>query len=156
MIRHTSFDLQRNVRLVQEDAAKGGVIITHRGKDRLVMTTVEDYKKRGSGRLSHVLRTLQAHRHELEREGIDEIHIFGSVARAEDTFESDVDLLVVPQEHVSVGGLKLSHWKNILSEMLSCDADVVVREYLDPKVWETARKDLICAFQGRTFHVAAE
>lgn len=44
--------------------------------------------------LNHVLGALRAHEGELKRLGVLHAAVFGSVARGEDTPESDVDILV--------------------------------------------------------------
>ena len=41
------------------------------------------------------------------------------------------------------GGLRLVHWKKLLTGLLGRDADIVVREFLDDKVRVTMARDLI-------------
>ena len=60
--------------------------------------------------------------HEGERYGIRRMGIFGSVARGEQSPESDVDVYF---EGDAPGFFTLSHLKNELEELLGCRVDLV-------------------------------
>lgn len=78
------------------------------------------------------LRTV--YRHQIlalaEQQGVENIRVFGSVARGEQTRESDVDFLIHVRKGtdlMDVGGL---HWR--LEEMLSTKVHVVMDGAISP------------------------
>jgi predicted nucleotidyltransferase len=146
----TAFDLQRHVGKVQNAALAAPVAITHHGRERLVIMAYDEWRHLGRGdALADTIKRLQANRALLRREGIAGVSVFGSVARGDAREDSDVDLLVEPAAGTRVGGLRLVRWKNLMSELLGRDADVVVREFLDDKVRETMERDLIEVVSNR-------
>jgi len=75
-----------------------------------------------------VLRTLSAHRAELEGYGVRSISLFGSVARGEAGPESDIDVLVDLERGVTLFGLvRLQDW---LEALLGRRVDVIPRDGL--------------------------
>lgn len=75
-----------------------------------------------------VLRTLGAHRADLERYGVRSISLFGSVARGDDAPDSDIDVLVDLERGVTLFGLvRLKAW---LETLLGRRVDVVPRDGL--------------------------
>ena len=150
MERFTAYDLQRHVGRVQDAAAKAPVAITHHGHERFVLMDFARWRELGRGdALADAVRRLQANRQRLRDQGIAAISIFGSVARGDARDDSDIDLLAEAMPGIRVGGLKLMQWKMALTEILGREADVVVREFLHPKVEETMARDLIEALAAR-------
>jgi len=80
--------------------------------------------------LRSVADTLRANTHRLQNAGIGRIVVFGSVVRGEDTEDSDVDVMVTPLPSVTVSGLRLVGWRNLLTEMFGREADAVADEFL--------------------------
>jgi predicted nucleotidyltransferase/DNA-binding XRE family transcriptional regulator len=64
--------------------------------------------------------------------GAHNVRVFGSVARAEDTADSDIDLLVDLDEGVGVVGL--AGLKRELTEVLGTSVDVVPADTLKPRI----------------------
>ncbi len=73
--------------------------------------------------------------------GVSDIRIFGSVARGEETPESDLDLLVhLPND---AGLLLLGRFKQELEDLLHVDVDVVPDDGVKPRVRANIDKDLV-------------
>ena len=71
---------------------------------------------------------------------IEMLGVFGSVARGEDTPDSDVDLLVRFGEPKSL--LEIIKIENKLVETLGKKVDLVTEGFLHPRIKENALKDL--------------
>ncbi|GAA5152440.1 nucleotidyltransferase [Pseudonocardia eucalypti] len=67
-----------------------------------------------------------------ERRGARNVRVFGSVARAEDGQESDIDLLVDLDD--GVGLISLAGLRRELTELLKVSVDVVPAAMLKPGV----------------------
>jgi uncharacterized protein len=80
--------------------------------------------------LRSVADTIRANAQRLHEAGIGRIVVFGSVVRGEDTGDSDIDVLVTPLPSVTVSGLRLVGWRNLLTEMFGREADAVADEFL--------------------------
>lgn len=82
---------------------------------------------------------LQSHRQEIlalgEKYGIHNIRVFGSVARGEDTRESDIDFLVQIDENRSL--TEFCRFRLDLQAMLRRDCDVVSERGLHPLLQQT-------------------
>ena len=68
----------------------------------------------------------------LERYGVEYAGVFGSVARGENTPDSDVDVLVVLKQPLSL--LKFFTLNDELETALGCNVDLVTRDSLNPHV----------------------
>jgi hypothetical protein len=66
------------------------------------------------------------------RHGAKNLRVFGSVARGEDTFESDVD--IVADLPSGIGLLELGEFERELSEILKANVDLVPSDGLRPRV----------------------
>lgn len=66
------------------------------------------------------------------RRGAHNVRVFGSVARGEDTADSDIDLLVDLDN--GVGIVDLAGLKRELTDLLGADVDVVPADTLKPRV----------------------
>ena len=80
------------------------------------------------------LETLRTRKQEIERlaslHGVHNIRVFGSVAREEDTAESDIDLLIDMEESSSL--LDLVGFQQELEVMLNRPADVLTENGINP------------------------
>ena len=82
----------------------------------------------------NTLETLRARKPEIERlariHGARNIRVFGSVARSEDTSDSDIDFLIDMEESRSL--LDLVGFKQELEAMLNRSADVLTERGIIP------------------------
>lgn len=82
----------------------------------------------------NTLETLRARKDEIERlariHGARNIRVFGSVARSEDTSDSDIDFLIDMEESRSL--LDLVGFKQELEAMLNRSADVLTERGISP------------------------
>ena len=92
------------------------------------------------------LTNLRARRDEIlelaERYGASNVRVFGSVARGDATFESDVDLLVQQDWN------QLSSWGGMgliveLEDLLNCKVDVATVEELKPHIRERVLSEAV-------------
>lgn len=81
----------------------------------------------------------------LERHGVQYAGVFGSVARGEDTPESDVDVLVVLKQPVSL--LKFFGLNDELETALGCKVDLVTKNSLNPHVRPFALQELKTVYE---------
>jgi uncharacterized protein len=93
-----------------------------------------------------VLATLKAHEAELRRQGIAHIALFGSVARGEETPESDIDLMV-ELDYSKCGG----YWgyagiKMYLETLFNKPVDVANKHKLKQHVRPSAEREAVYAF----------
>jgi len=77
----------------------------------------------------------------LAKAGASNARVFGSVARGEDTDESDIDLLV--DFDLSRGLVPIMHLNEELSDLLGEKVEVSIAELLLPKVLATALADAV-------------
>jgi hypothetical protein len=80
------------------------------------------------------IRKLRAHERDLRARGVTYLALFGSVARGEAGPESDVDIAVdiAPGRRFSL--IDLASVQALLSDVLGCETDVVVREDMGPRL----------------------
>ena len=71
----------------------------------------------------HVLATLRAHRHALQRAGIRRLSLFGSVARRDASEGSDVDLAAELDPDARIGLFALAALQKRLSDMIGRPVD---------------------------------
>jgi hypothetical protein len=83
----------------------------------------------------------------LERYGVAYAGVFGSVSRGEDTPASDIDLLIVLQQPVSL--LKFFALNDELEAMLGRKVDLVTKNSLNPHVKPLALKELQTVYEIR-------
>jgi predicted nucleotidyltransferase len=92
-------------------------------------------------RRDDVLQLLAAHRTEIERFGVESLHLFGSVARGEAAVESDVDLLVSFRQTPTFSGyMKL---RIFLEDLLGARVDLITESGLLEGVRQYVEKDAI-------------
>ena len=97
-----------------------------------------------------IIQALRAHREELEKYGVVEAALFGSVARGEESPDSDIDVLVAFRPDMQEHGLKyftqLDNLKNRLSLLLGRPADVVSSPVRKPRLKAEIERDRVDAF----------
>lgn len=99
---------------------------------------------------SQVLRTLRALEPELRAAGVRHISMFGSVARGDDTGNSDVDLALDLAPDTTPRGLQfvayIERLKQRLATALSRDVDIVVLPARRRELSEALSREAISAF----------
>lgn len=112
---------------------------------RLVMNIEPDATMRLGLPDSRLGRRLRRHRTAVlqtaNRHGAVNVRVFGSVARGQDTHESDIDLLV--DLNPGTGLVPLEALKRELAAILSADVDIVPADSLRPSVKAEALADAI-------------
>jgi predicted nucleotidyltransferase len=93
-----------------------------------------------------VIRMIRAHEAELRALGVSRLWLFGSLARGEAGRRSDIDALISVPPTQKFSLIDLSEVRAELCELLGRDADVVIREDVLPRFWETIRDDLVEVF----------
>ena len=93
-----------------------------------------------------ILARLRAHEQELRALGVQAIALFGSVARGDDTPQSDVDVLVSIAPEAELSLLGMVRIERRLRELAGRDVDLVEREMLRPPVMEEIAQETVRAF----------
>jgi hypothetical protein len=93
-----------------------------------------------------VIRTIREHEAELRALGVSQLWLFGSLARGDAHPDSDVDVLISVPPARSFSLLDLAEVRVELCELLGRDSDVVIREDVLPRLWETISDDLVEVF----------
>lgn len=96
--------------------------------------------------LSQAIGTLRAHEAELRGFGVAHAAVFGSVARGEDSAESDVDILVDLDRQRPMGIFEYARLKIYINELLKGSGDVVNRRTLKPLLRDSILRDCVNAF----------
>ena len=81
----------------------------------------------GSPELARVIRAIRSVRESLEREGVEHIDIFGSVARGDAEPTSDIDVIVTPQPSARFTLLNLGSVADMLQERLARRVDALTQ-----------------------------
>ncbi len=92
-----------------------------------------------------VLKILAENREKMKEFAVDDIAVFGSVARDEATDFSDVDILVEFEEDAVVGLFGFVRLKHFLEDILGCRVDLATREALRSEMREQILKEAIRA-----------
>ena len=96
--------------------------------------------------LEDVLEILRTHERELRVRGVSHAAVFGSVARAEATAVSDVDVMIELDERHDMGIFEYARLKLYINDLLNGAADVVNRRTLKPLLRDSILRDAIHAF----------
>ena len=96
--------------------------------------------------LTHVLLNLRAHEVDLRGRGVVHVAVFGSVVRAEERPDSDVDLFVDLRPDVADDFFAYAGIAADLEEIVGRDVDVARRDRLRPHVRPTAEAQAVYAF----------
>lgn len=93
-----------------------------------------------------VLTVLRQHRTELEAQGVTHAALFGSLARGEESPDSDIDIMVEidPEAHIGVWGF--SGVILYIQNLFEYAVDVSERRALRTHVRPSAERDAIYAF----------
>ena len=100
----------------------------------------------GLAERERVLRIIRAHEADLRALGVTKLWLFGSLARGDAGRRSDVDVLISVPRTQKFSLLDLAEVRAELCELLGRDTDVVIREDVPPRLWETIRDDLVEVF----------
>lgn len=96
--------------------------------------------------LDRILNVLRNNRAQLEARGVQHAAVFGSVARGDDTEQSDVDVLVELQPENPIGIFKFVNLQREISELLGCRVDLVERAGLHPRMKARIESEAVSAF----------
>ena len=95
-------------------------------------------------KLDHFKKKIQQIKAELETEyQIDELGLFGSYVRGEETEKSDIDLLISFKPSARFGLVKYCKLQNIFSDRLGKKVDLVMKKGLKPYIGEQILKEVI-------------
>lgn len=75
---------------------------------------------------------------------IEKVYLFGSYARGEETFESDIDLKIVTKPGFTL--LDLSNFEESVKQQTLKEVDVVLSTGMDSRFSEIIKKDEICIY----------
>lgn len=93
-----------------------------------------------------VIATLREHEAELKSVAIVRLFVFGSVARGEQTSQSDVDLLADFDKSRHFTLLTMGRLENRLAEMLGTKVDLSSPEWMKEPVRKRALSEAVLAF----------
>ncbi len=91
-----------------------------------------------------VLEIIAAHRQQLEAMGVKSLDLFGSVARDEASYDSDVDFFV--EFNRPVGLFEFIEVRLYLEDLLDCRVDMGTLDTLRENLREPVLEDVIRAF----------
>jgi predicted nucleotidyltransferase len=94
----------------------------------------------------YVIETLRRHELELKAAGIVHLRLFGSVARGEESTQSDVDLMADLDRSKRLTLFNLAHLESRLSELLGVKADLALADSMKERVRARAAHEAIDAF----------
>jgi uncharacterized protein len=95
-----------------------------------------------------IIATLKRHKAELNKLGIVRLSLFGSTARGEASWKSDVDLAVTltPSRRGFAHLERMDRIRERLSEMLGRPVDAIEEPALSPRVQRAIDQDRVLAF----------
>ena len=97
--------------------------------------------------LAAVVKEIRRHRRELEKEGVEHLAIFGSVARGEARRESDIDIMITPSKSGGLNLFKIVGVADMLSAALQRKADVVTEQSIkESRIRASVEEDAISVF----------
>jgi predicted nucleotidyltransferase len=88
-----------------------------------------------------VITRIRKHRAQLEKLGVKSLSLFGSVARGEETKNSDVDILVEFKGKATFD--RYMDTKFYLEELLDCKVDLVTPKAIKPRMKPYIMQDLV-------------
>src|SRR5580693_6764021 len=110
------------------------------------MFSVEMRENRGAGLIMNrdeVIAKLKAHEAELKAAGIVRLAVFGSVARGENSEQSDVDLLAEFDKTRRYTLLTMGRLENRLADLLGTKVDLSSPEWLNDTVSDQAQREAV-------------
>ncbi len=96
--------------------------------------------------LTSILTKLRTHERELRARGVVHVAVFGSVVRAENRADSDVDILVDLTPEVAADLFAYAGIAADLEEIVGQEVDVAQRDRLRPHVRPNAEAQAVYAF----------
>ena len=93
-----------------------------------------------------VIAKLKAHEAELKAAGIVRLAVFGSVARGENSAQSDVDLLAEFDKTRRYTLLTMGRLESRLADLLGTKVDLSSPEWLNDAVSDQAQREAVVAF----------
>ena len=93
-----------------------------------------------------VIAKLKAHEAELKAAGIVRLAVFGSVARGENSAQSDVDLLAEFDKTRRYTLLTMGRLESRLADLLGTKVDLSAPEWLNDAVSDQAQREAVVAF----------
>jgi predicted nucleotidyltransferase len=93
-----------------------------------------------------VIETLRRHEPELKAAGIVHLRLFGSVARGEETPQSDIDLMADLDRSMRLSLVGMAHLENRLSDLLGAKVELSPAEAMKEAVRARAVREAIHAF----------
>ena len=93
-----------------------------------------------------VIETLRRHEPELRAAGIVHLRLFGSVARGEETTQSDIDLMADLDRSMRLSLIGMAHLENRLSDLLGAKVELSPAEAMKETVRVRAMREAIHAF----------
>jgi predicted nucleotidyltransferase len=93
-----------------------------------------------------VIAKLKAHEAELKAAGIVRLAVFGSVAREENSAQSDVDLLAEFDKTRRYTLLTMGRLESRLADLLGTKVDLSSPEWLNGTVSDQAQREAVVAF----------
>lgn len=93
-----------------------------------------------------IIASLKQNQAALQERGVLHAALFGSLARGEETADSDVDLLVEIDPTKAIGVYEYVDLRLFLGDLLQKPIDMAENKRLKPHVAPSARKDAIYAF----------
>ena len=94
---------------------------------------------------NQIILKLTENRELLNRYGVKEVRLFGSVARDQANADSDVDLLVEFEPAAHIGLFEFSRLRYELSQLLECNVDLATLNALHRNLKESILKEAIRA-----------
>ncbi len=91
--------------------------------------------------INSISQLIQSHRDDLCQRGVKTLAVLGSVARVENTPDSDLDILV--EFDRPVGLFEFIRLKYYLESLTACNVDLVTRDAIRPAMRENIIKEAI-------------
>lgn len=127
--------------------------IVHRGMIPMYLRKFISPVRRGPGYIdiSFIKKCLGESIQKIEKEKIKKIYLFGSFARGDEKFTSDIDLRIEPGPGLTL--VDLGNIRQDLMEKLNRDVDLLAIESskLDTDFYENIRKDEICLYDQQRY-----
>jgi predicted nucleotidyltransferase len=95
---------------------------------------------------TEVLQTLRRHEPELKAAGVVHLRLFGSVARGENSAQSDVDLMAEFDSAKRLTLVTMAHLENRLSDLLGAKVDLAPFDSMRETVRTRALREAVHAF----------
>lgn len=86
---------------------------------------------------------VKQHAEVIRARGVTHLALFGSLARGDAGNQSDVDVVVDIEPGRKFSLIDLASLRVFLSDILACEADVVIREDLRPRFREEIERDTV-------------